>query len=336
MNEVFPGIFLIVEKGAFGSIKPPENIYILAGDDGLIFDAGYGGKKTINYLIKEIRKIEKIYTDQQKEFNLARILPSHTHPDHFSGLGLIRKHLGVKIILTEKMAEIIKNGKNYTKYNQSDIYSDLYRVKNLKNRIRRGLENKFMNFFYYLLYRTFYINDPDIIIEEESELMVNGEKWKILPSPGHCISHISLYNEKKGVLLSGDNILQTITTWLGPPTSDINDYLNTIRTIQNLPNLKMVLPAHGNPVENPRERIQEILAHREERKEQVKEIIDKNYEKGVSVNEIVRILYQNEGRAMYGIARGWVCLTVKTLEQENLVKHAIKKNKIVFFPIDPR
>ena len=42
MKEVYPGIFLIKEKGTFGAIKPPENIYVLAGPDGIIYDAGYG------------------------------------------------------------------------------------------------------------------------------------------------------------------------------------------------------------------------------------------------------------------------------------------------------
>lgn len=46
MKEVYPGIFFIRESGGMlGIAKPPENIYVLAGNDGLIFDAGYGTKR---------------------------------------------------------------------------------------------------------------------------------------------------------------------------------------------------------------------------------------------------------------------------------------------------
>ena len=55
MKEVYPGIFIIREKGAYGTIKPAENIYILAGNDGLIYDAGYGKKKTIKYVMPKIK-----------------------------------------------------------------------------------------------------------------------------------------------------------------------------------------------------------------------------------------------------------------------------------------
>ncbi|KKL18500.1 hypothetical protein LCGC14_2474880, partial [marine sediment metagenome] len=44
MKEVYQGIFLIEEKGRF---SPSDNIYVLAGSDGLIYDAGYGSKKAL-------------------------------------------------------------------------------------------------------------------------------------------------------------------------------------------------------------------------------------------------------------------------------------------------
>ena len=40
MKEIYPDIYSITEKGSYGVFKPPENIYLLAGKDGLIFDAG--------------------------------------------------------------------------------------------------------------------------------------------------------------------------------------------------------------------------------------------------------------------------------------------------------
>ena len=59
MEEVYPGIFRIKERGSFGVVKPSENVYVLAGPDGVIYDAGYGRKKEVKYLISKIREIMK-------------------------------------------------------------------------------------------------------------------------------------------------------------------------------------------------------------------------------------------------------------------------------------
>ncbi|MFW9989640.1 MAG: MBL fold metallo-hydrolase [Candidatus Odinarchaeota archaeon] len=335
MNEVYSGIFLIKEKGSFGVIKPSENIYVLAGSDGIIYDAGYGNKRAVNHLIKEIKTIKEKYKQQCKSFYLSRIIVSHCHPDHFSGLKRIREALGVKIILTNKSAEIIKNKENFKKSYEADEYNDYLRVrKGITRKIVNKLRNFGTNFFYQKLYGVSYIDDPEEIIGENTKISINGETWEIFSSPGHAIDHISLYNEKKGILFSGDNILKSITTWLGPPDCNVAEYINSIEKIGNLPNLQLILAAHGSIIENPKDRIKEILTHRRQRESQVLKIIQNNFKNGISPKDIIKIIYSNGGRLRRQIARGWVVLTLKMLEEKNLIQRKNTKKKILFFPIE--
>ena len=336
MKEVYPEIFLIKEKGSFSAIKPPENIYVLAGINGIIYDAGYGNKKAIKYVIKELREIEDYYRAQNKDFRLTRILISHAHPDHFSGVKRLRDILGLRAVLTKKTAEIIKDKDSLYKSYKTDALEDYLRIrKKIIRKIIHALRNVGSKLFYKRIYGVSFLNDPEEIIEDYSEISINGEGWKIFPSPGHAIDHISLYNEEKGILFSGDNILRSITTWLGPPNSDIEDYVKSLKTIQNLPNLKLILSAHGSPIEIPQERIAEILKHREERKQQVLDIVYQNSEKGISPKEIIKVIYPNESKFLHQIARGWVVLTLKMLENKNLIKRKVTKNKILFFLNEP-
>ena len=333
MKEVYPEIFLIREKGTLGAVKPPENIYILAGPDGIIYDAGYGNKKAIKHVIRELREIEDYYTAQNKEFRLTRILISHAHPDHFSGLRRLRDSLGLKTILTKKTAEIIKDKESLYKSYKTDDYEDYLRIrKKIVRKIINVLRNVSSKLFYRRIYGVSFLNDPDEIFEDKSEISINDEIWKIFLSPGHAIDHISLYNEEKGILFSGDNILSSITTWLGPPNSNIEDYVKSIKTIQNLPNLKLILSAHGSPMENPQERIIEILKHREERKQQVLNIIYQNSEEGISPKEIIRAIYPNKSKFLHQVARGWIVLTLRMLENKNLIKRRVTKKNILFYP----
>lgn len=338
MKEVYPGIFSIREGGGLsGVIKPPENVYILAGSDGLIYDAGYGTKKAVKALIKEIGKIKNSYEEQGKEFKLTRVIPSHSHPDHFSGLKKLREKLDLKIVLTKELAETIKNEVNFSQ-SFEESSEDYFQIKKKRKKGNDGLgikiRRKVYHWFYHLGYGVSYIDDPEEIIDQNSEITINGsEQWKVFPSPGHAIDHISLYNEKKGILFSGDNILQHITTWLGPPTCNVEDYVKSIKTIQNLPNLNLILPAHGIPIENPSERIAEILKHRQERADQVMNLVTENQNSGITPTKIIHELYPNERRFMHGLARGWVCLTLKMLEEQGLIKKTPGKKEYKFHPI---
>ena len=335
MNEVYPGIFLIKEKGTFGVIKPPENIYVLAGSDGIIYDAGYGTKKAIKHLIEEIKTIEQFYNEQNKEFKLTRIIVSHCHPDHFSGLKRIREALGIKISLTKKSLEIIKDKKSFIKSFETDAYEDYLRVrKKITRKIINVLRNVGSRLFYHRIYGVSYINDPEEIFDDNTEITINGEIWRIFPSPGHAIDHISLYNEEKGILFSGDNILRSITTWLGPPNCSVAEYIKSIEAIQKLPNLKLILAAHGSPIENPKERLADILIHRKGREKQVLNIICNNKEKGICPKDIIKAIYPNDRRFLHQVARGWIVLTLKILEEKNLIKRQDTKKKVLFFPTE--
>ncbi len=94
MNEIFPDIFVIKERGAFGAFKPEINVYVLAGSDGLIFDAGYGNRGAVRHLVREVHAIEE-RSDMKAGLSPCGGFSAQPRPsDHFSGLRSIREELG--------------------------------------------------------------------------------------------------------------------------------------------------------------------------------------------------------------------------------------------------
>jgi glyoxylase-like metal-dependent hydrolase (beta-lactamase superfamily II) len=330
MKEVYPDIFMIKEKGALGVFRPEVNIYVLAGSDGLIFDAGYGNKGTVKAAVREIERIRELFGEQGREFRITRIIPSHAHPDHFSGLKALRKYTGARILLTSATAAIIKSRRVYYARHGHDMRRDFLVVQGAVGRLVDWLFRRVLRAFYHTLFGVTFMPDPDEIISDTAEIVINGERWRIFPSPGHASDHISLYNPSKGILLSGDNVLRSITTWLGPPDSDLEKYMASLEYIASLGNLEIILSAHGSPITDPRGRLRQIIDSRRERPEQVLRVVRGGGRTGLTAGEITRRLYRREGKIKQELARGWVALTLVQLESQNRIRR-FETGRGIFF-----
>ncbi|MCP4131999.1 MAG: MBL fold metallo-hydrolase [bacterium] len=329
MREVYPGIFMITEQG-FKGIKPPVNMYVITGNNGLIFDAGYGLSSDVKFFLKEYNAIESICKSRNTPFSISRILPSHMHGDHFSGLNKIKAALGVSILLTRNMAEIVPSWKTY-RNSFKDVRPLSHESESTWPQQLLGRVSKRISDFVFLkVFGVDFVEKPDFFIEESSTIAINNEEWEIFPSPGHAREHISLYDPRKGILFAGDNVIRSITPWLGPPRSDINEYISSLEHMLTLPKLEVILSAHGSPVVNPKDRIREIISWRNERTEHVMFIIRKYAEHGVGFKQIVDELYPGFGLKKK-LAQGWVQLTIEYLEEAGRIEIQRPDGKVLFF-----
>ena len=308
MEEIYPDIFMITETGTLGALMPPVNLYVLAGDDGLIFDAGYGRRKILEHLGKEMNRIRSMVTSRGGKFNITRALPSHTHPDHVSGLPYLKQTFGIKTLLTDKMAASMTSRRHY--YKKAADNGDG------SGMIDRLATNVVLRYFQPALLGTRFTRDPDERIDENAVLFINNESWRVIPAPGHCDDHIFLYNQNKGILFSGDNIMRSVTTWLGPPRSDLEDYMRTLERVLALPNLDLILSAHGSPITDPRRRVEELIVHRQERSREVLAIIQAAGKQGATSRDILKTLYTGPDKQKRMFAEGWVRLTLDYLEKK--------------------
>ncbi len=323
IQEVYPGIFRITERGLLGMLKPSVNIYVITGKNGIVYDAGYGNYGSIRDFSRKYKEICNICKDRGKENYIDRILLSHAHADHFSGLNRLRKRWGFRIIISDKMKKIISS---------SSAYRDSFTPAEKENEKTAGgilsslikfISHKIEFRIYALYWGVSFIDNPDIVISSESIIEIDDEQWEIFESPGHSSEHITLYNREKGILFSGDNVLKSINVWLGPPKSDIDQYEQSLEKMLSLPDLKIILPAHGSPILNPYERLKEIIEWRRKRTNDVLKLLEQSSTEGVTVRDILKKLYPSESRMKKEFAGGWVELTLLKFENE---KKIIYKN----------
>lgn len=307
MEEVYPDIFMITETGTMGALMPPVNLYVLTGADGLIFDAGYGRRKILEHLGKELHRIKTLVTSRGGQFNITRALPSHTHPDHVSGLPWLKRNLGISSLLTGKMAASMAFRERYYKVPAGS--------NDVTVLVERLATNFVLKYFQPALLGTRFTPNPDFLIAETTAISINGEPWQVFPAPGHCDNHLFLYSQTRGILFSGDNIMRSVTTWLGPPHSDLEAYLQTLENVLALPNLNLILSGHGSPITDPIRRVRELIEHRAERTRAILSIIQNTGGEGVTPKQMLKQLYPGKEAQKRFFAKGWVALTLDYLEK---------------------
>lgn len=330
MEEVARDIYQITEKGAYGAMKPPVNCYVIAGENGLVYDAGYGNAGAVRSFVEQFRAIERRCLGKGIPFNVTRILPSHAHPDHFSGLAAISKTLGLSILLTPEMHAIIKSRNAYRHSYRFDERGHEKQHSAAAEWIKNRTVRPAVSRMYERLYGTKFIMRADELVDPETIIDIGGREWRILHSPGHSSDHITLYDPERGILFAGDNILRSITTWLGPPKSDLSAYCSSLKRILELPKLELILSSHGSPITHPRERIREILEWREERTRQVLDIVRREGRNGITLRNLLRFLYEKESWVKYRIAEGWVMVTLDHLEKQGLVTRMMTGGAAVY------
>ncbi len=144
----------------------------------------------------------------------------------------------------------------------------------------------------------------------DDERVPAGEgSLRAIHTPGHAPDHLCFYEETSGTLFSADLVVPGSTVVI--PASrggSLSQYLASLRRVQALAPARM-LPAHGEPIDDPQAVLREYLEHRQRREDQIVAVL----RTGVGRPEdIVDRLYDGLAPALRGMAR------------ESVVAHLIK------------
>ena len=101
-------------------------------------------------------------------------------------------------------------------------------------------------------------------------LQIGGRDWNCHAGHGHAPEHMSLHCDELGVLISGDMVLPRISTNVSvidiePEANPLVLYLDSIKRMKALPFDTLVLPSHGRPFKGLHTRVDQLVAHHDER-----------------------------------------------------------------------
>ena len=261
------------------------NVWLLEDGDGwTLVDAGVSlpGTRTA---------WEELYGSELGTRPVKRLIVTHHHPDHF---GLARWHCDRFGIDMYGSAPAINRAARLLQ--QADAAS-------VESREAFFLANGatdpagISRFTSGHTYRSIVSGLPERVhvFAAGADINIGKRNWKTIISNGHAEGHMSLYCAADGILISGDQVLPTITSNISlfeddPDLDPLQDYLDSMADFRKLPESTLVLPSHGKIFRGLHARIAEIEAAHMDRSAKVYNLC----QDPISVNGVAARLFPKQ------------------------------------------
>jgi glyoxylase-like metal-dependent hydrolase (beta-lactamase superfamily II) len=257
--EVADGIFWLSTPVPFAGLRQ-VNLWLMRDGGGwTMVDCGYG-------YAPARAAIEAAWGAALQGRPVTRLVVTHFHPDHVGNARMIAERWGLVPAMTQ--------GEWFAaNLAMSDRIEDTVQRRVLFFR-ENGLDEARIAQFATgaVLYSAGVALPPAFTrIRGGDELAIGDDLWTVITGEGHSPEHAMLYCPARRILISGDQILPTITTnisvWPTEPTADpLGLFLESGRRFaQILDPATLALPSHRRPFRNVHLRLQQLRAHHDER-----------------------------------------------------------------------
>ena len=252
------------------------NCFLAEGENGwTVIDTGLHNKETVERWNKELAGKE-----------VTNIFITHYHPDHFGYAGGLQEKTGAHLSMT-RIDE--NNGFKAWQDEFLGTLEDNYAIASIPEKIASQMADNTREF----ISRVTPYPKVNHRFQEGEKVVIGKLEYEIIFTPGHSDGLISFYNKDKRVLFSTDHILPKITPnisyWFHGDPNPLATYMDSLKKVKKL-DADYVIPSHGKPFHGANERIEEMLAHHDERLAQTLDYVHKRQ----NVYEICQKLFPKE------------------------------------------
>lgn len=255
IHQVYPQIYLNEIPLPKNPLKVLNSYIIFSPDRTLIIDTGFNLE-----ICKEafMEGIEKLQIDLKK----TDLILTHMHVDH-TGLADYLRDLGCEVYIGKKDGKFLNNYRSSSDIILKELTKALDLDNEFLSRVNEEFGEKAEGPFEYT---------P---LTEGDCLEVGPYKFEVIDIPGHSPGHIGLYEPNHKLFFGGDHILNEITpniTFWHFKIDSLGNFVNSLRKIGRL-EIDLVFPSHRSIIKNHQQRIEELIAHHDERLLEITEIL---------------------------------------------------------------
>ncbi len=234
------------------------NVYAIAEPGGIdLIDAGIALGPAKDRLAAALKQIGYEFGD------IRNFFVTHIHIDHYSLAIELRKTLRSVVFLGEEERENLAAIKEMVHGRRNRFFGtdNLRRLGALELADElTGLEREVPAFIDW--------EDPDRWVADGTDLDLRTRTLRAVHTPGHTRGHIVFHDAAARIMFAGDHVLPHITPSIGFEAAGnrmaLLDYLGSLARMLALPDARL-LPAHGPVTASTHKRVNELLAHHDQR-----------------------------------------------------------------------
>lgn len=245
------------------------NSYVLRGEDGwTIVDPGPRSAEN-----------ESAWNEAMHELGIlpreiASIILTHHHPDHYGLAGWLQQRSGAQVWMSKAASEAARRnwGSAIGMSDFAEATIELYRRHGMEAERLAQLPEHLASFAAQVE------PQPEIsIVEAGMPIRFGGRLWQPVETGGHAEGHLSFYEEASGLILCGDAVLPRISPNIsytpGGDEHPLRSYLDGLDTLGAL-DVKKAFPGHRDPFESFAQRTRQLSTHHEERLDRMEQLLN--------------------------------------------------------------
>jgi glyoxylase-like metal-dependent hydrolase (beta-lactamase superfamily II) len=232
------------------------NVYAIETEEGLtLVDGGWAIEESRRQLESSLAAIGHRLSD------ITRFLVTHVHRDHYTQALTVRREFGSHVSLgigERATLDVVRNERP----THDPTVPQILRAG--AEKVACAWEESMSDVELDLALW----EDPDGWLEGDHRIAVGSRTLDAVSTPGHTQGHYVFADLDAGLLFAGDHVLPTITPSIGfePAYADqpLGDFLASLAKVRAMPDLRL-LPAHGAVTGSTHTRVDELVAHHDER-----------------------------------------------------------------------
>lgn len=192
---------------------------------------------------------------------VTRVIVTHLHPDHIGCAGWLTREHDVELWMTREEYLLCRILVADTGRHAPDAGVRFYKRAGFPEVALLRYQEMFGMFGKYVADLPEYYRR----MQDGEHLAIDGADWEIVVGRGHSPEHACLYNADQNIVISGDQVLPTISSNVSvyptePHANPLQDWIDSLSAMKNrLPDDVLVLPAHGKPFRGAHERLDELI-----------------------------------------------------------------------------
>jgi len=192
---------------------------------------------------------------------LRGVFVTHVHPDHFGLAKWLQQRYDVPVWMSERTHAQIRM---FLFTDPATVTADAEAFFRSHGLADRGLLTGVTPARFARM--TSGLPDVESNVADSQIVGFGAGSWTALETNGHAEGHLCLHNAAARILISGDQVLPTISsnigfTWRNADPNPLGSYLASLDRLYTLSSETVVLPSHGFPFRGLLARIEDLRAH---------------------------------------------------------------------------